>query len=229
MESWFPAVESKNFGQLTVTLDGDNLLEDLEQLGFSDCHFHEEQWICNIDAAFEDVYAEDYYWEYYEDWFYDMESWFPDIDRENLFPKNGVDTALKDLYGEDYNWVWYDDIETENLYQGNDIIPSVNSNLEKSAFTHDSAMDWSLSSLLPNYSNRISIRYQENNLGPTANSSFPPFPEPLLTIGLLFLICFCFPLFLWLCYRCSLRAKRQRTELSQALLNSLDAENPRSD
>jgi len=42
-------------------MDGDYTLADLDHLGFSECKFDEEQWICNIDTALLDLYVEDYY------------------------------------------------------------------------------------------------------------------------------------------------------------------------
>lgn len=264
MESQFPFTERKNPSQVTIAMDGNYTLADLDLLGFSECKFDKEQQICNIDTALNDLYVEDYYQALSPD----IWSRFLAIERKNLsqvtvtldgdhtpsdldhlglteckFEEDqqicNIDTPLQDLYEEGYYQElstnmesWSPDIERENLSQGNGIMSSVNSNLEYSRFTQDFGKERSLSPSPPNDSNKISLRYQENHPAPIENSSFSPLPEPLMTVSLLFATCILFPLFFWLCYRCSFKkgaAKSRRTELSEVLVISLHAENARYD
>jgi len=239
------ATERENPSQLTITMDGDYTLADLDHLGFSECKFEGEQWICNIDTAFKDVYVEDYYLAYRPD----IQSRSPGIERENFsqvtmdgdytlldlehlglleckFVEDQwicyIDTLLYDLYYEVYYeaWSpkkesWSPDIERENLSQGKGTISSVNSNLEYSRLTQDFGMERSLPPSPPNDNNKISLRYQENHPTPTEKSSFPLIPEPLMTVSLLFLTCILFPVFFWLYYRCTFRKGASKSQRNQ--------------
>jgi len=79
MESWFSAIWRENLSEMTITMDGDLTLSDLENLDFSECWFDEEQWICNIDIA-----SDPYLGYYYQLWSYITDAWSPDDEREDL-------------------------------------------------------------------------------------------------------------------------------------------------
>lgn len=87
MVYWSPAVDRENLSEMTITMDGDHTLADLDHLGFSECRFDEGQWICNIDTALD---VDDYY----QLWSSNIGSWSPDIGRENLSQGNGIISSV---------------------------------------------------------------------------------------------------------------------------------------